>query len=305
METQPLLTRRPICTRCMHGHAAEVITGRENTPTEYHCGYCGNYAVVGVPARWPFMEVVKGTIRPEERKAGETFAASSSGSSPMQVGESLVKSHTDYSRNIPRPAQRAVIAEEKTANDCKPTEEKTMGKPRCEREWCREPSEALFLCKDHFKDVYGITVEEYRANKLHRTETVNSVVRRLKGEPIDSYHKNEQAVAEGGTAETETKPPANDVAKPEKEEAEHSEPTPAYDNKELEELAYPAYHPGRRTFSLAAPRPPIGLVGKDYITIVAREEFIEKIKEAADREFRTPEQQVAYYLHKGMEAVGA
>ena len=57
-----------------------------------------------------------------------------------------------------------------------------MAKPTCSREGCREPSEAAYLCADHFKDVYGITVDEYRSNKRHRTDSVAAVAARLKGE---------------------------------------------------------------------------------------------------------------------------
>lgn len=258
---QPLLTRRPIiCRRCLHGHMVEVITDRMNSPVEYHCGYCGNYAIVGVPAKWPFMEVVKapGSSKTAVKPANNI---SDNYSSPMQVGETIA---------------------DKTAKKCKVQTEQ------------EEPM-------DDFFQKHGITREEYKANKQYRLESPARVAQRM------GRTGTEMPVAEtkGPKAEEkkparETKPPANDVAKPEKEEAEHSALTAAYNNKELEELAYPDRH----TFPLAAPRPPIGLVGKDYITIVAKEEFIERIKEAADRDFRTPEQQVAYYLHKGMEAVG-
>lgn len=169
---QLLLTRRPIiCRKCMHGNQVEVITDRMNSPVEYHCG-CGNYAVVGMPARWPFMEVTKDTRPPKEKKAGETFtAAFCTGSSPLNIP-----------RNIPEPAQQAVITEKKTAKKCKPEKEKKMGKPKCIIEGCEKLLAAVHLCEDHFREQYGITVEEYKANKRHRTETPAMVAARLKGE---------------------------------------------------------------------------------------------------------------------------
>jgi len=259
---QLLVSGRPIvCTRCMHGHLIDAIAGGLNVPTEYHCGYCGNFAIVGVPARWPFMEVVKGNSDFDQKVVREEKenAVLSSGSSPMQVGESLVKSRVNYSKNIPRnipePAQQAVITEEKTAEKCKPKQEERMN--------------------DFFKK-YGMTEEEYKANKNYRLESPARVAKRL------------------GKTGTEVALAAE--AKPTKPEPEKRKPAP--------ETKPPKEEPKAAPTETEKPRKAIGVIGKDFITIVCKDEFIERIKERADIEFRTPEQQVAYYLHKGMEVAG-
>lgn len=135
LSVQKLLTGKPIvCTRCMHGHAVDVITGRENAPTEYHCGFCGNYAIVGVPVRFPFMEVTKDTTRPEERKTAPDH--NERGSSPMQVGESL------------KPKK----------------EKKVMAKKKCEAPGCDKKSWMKGLCHKHYVDKYGEYVPEKKGN---------------------------------------------------------------------------------------------------------------------------------------------
>lgn len=164
-QVQLLLTRRPIvCTRCMHGHCVDVITGREKTPTEYHCVFCGNYAIVGMPARWPFMEVVKAEKQPDIGIPA-SVPSDNTGSSPLQVGESL------------KPKK----------------EEKSMAKPTCAVEGCKKPLAAVYLCEDHFKDEYGITVAEYKANKRHRTDSASAVAARLKGEKPEPKEKKQPA----------------------------------------------------------------------------------------------------------------
>lgn len=271
-QVQLLLAGRPICTRCMHGNQVEEIKGRMNSPVEYHCG-CGNYAVVGMPARWPFMEAVKGpanqTVNPanniSRNDSGRNISENCS--SPLQVGESLVKSRVNYSKDIirkfPRPAQRAVITEKKTAEKCKPKQEERM---------------------DDFFKKYGMTEEEYKANKNYRLESPARVAKRL------------------GKAGTEVAPAAE--AKPTKPEPEKKKPVPETKAPAAETIP-PKEEPKATPPETAKPGKPIGVIGKDYITIVCREEFIDRIREHANAEFRTPELQVVYYLHKGMEACGA
>jgi len=161
---QPVLTRRPIiCTRCMHGNSVEIITGREKTPFEYHCG-CGNYAVVGMPARWPFMEVVKASpsVNPANNISRNDLVEniSEKRGSPLQVGESLtVKPANNIPKNIPRQPQARKTIADKTAQDCKQEEPMVTEKD----------------CKEH-----GITLEQYKANKRWRTEPLKSVSARIK-----------------------------------------------------------------------------------------------------------------------------
>jgi transcription elongation factor Elf1 len=50
------------CSKCGRTDFVEVITDREKISAEYHCAFCGNYAVLGVPTRWGFVEVVKDTV---------------------------------------------------------------------------------------------------------------------------------------------------------------------------------------------------------------------------------------------------
>lgn len=156
MDPQPLLTGKPIiCRRCMHGHMVETITGRANTPVEYHCGFCGNYAIVGVPAKWPFMEVVKAeSSKPLESGSGshavvDEKRAASQGSSPMQVGESLVKPRAPRARQFTKPAQRAVITKEKSVEQCKPKEESMFIK--CKHPGCDKRGAVAGYCNNHKK----------------------------------------------------------------------------------------------------------------------------------------------------------
>ena len=66
-----------------------------------------------------------------------------------------------------------------------------MGQPTCLREGCKKPLAAAYLCRDHFKDEHGITVDEYRANKRHRGESASRVAARLKGEkPVAKKEKH-------------------------------------------------------------------------------------------------------------------
>lgn len=194
---QLLLSRRPIiCTRCMHGHQVEVITGRENTPVEYHCAGCGNYAIVGVPARWPFMEVTKVEKRPD---IGIPISAkhNSTGTSPLQTGEKI------------RQEARMVT-------------EKALRKA-------------------------GITKEQYKANKLWKTESVTSVATRVKGTTV---------VAEDIPFEPR---PAKEAKPPEQEKIH-------------------------------------------LFQIFLDPRLLEKLTARAKAEYRTPEQQAAYILHKELSA---
>lgn len=307
---QPLLTRRPIiCTRCMHGNRVEVITGREKTPTEYNCG-CGNYAIVGVPARWPFMEVVKSESKPVQKVAQSDH--DEHGSSPMQVGESLVKSLNNIPGNIPRRPQVLETIADNIDEDCK-QEEPMPGKkrnPECKREGCAMEGPFHGFCAKDFTAEYGISYNQYSRAKKYRGEDPRDVAIRIKAAGMqESEQKTPKREPKPAAAETkgpkaekkapvhETKPPSNDVEKQEVGKAEPPALTPEQEEKRA------AYEQEKKLGALP-PRPPIGLVGKDYITIVAKEEFINKIKEAADRDFRTPGLQVAYYLARGMEACG-
>jgi len=262
-QLQPLLNpHRPIvCAHCMHGHQVEVITGRANTPVEYHCG-CGNYAVVGMPAKWPFMVVVKDTTRPEEKKAGETFAeAFSTGMSPLQLSESL------------KPKK----------------EEKSMGThPTCKIEGCNKHGAFFGFCATHFRVEYGITYYTYLKNRAHDGEDPKSVALRIKTDD----HLN--SVDAGRKNAAETKPP-----KPEKEKPVRETKEPAAETISPKEESRAAPDETQKAGK------PIGLVGKDFITIVCKEDLIDRIREHANAEFRTPEQQVAWYLHHGMKACGA
>lgn len=248
MDPQPLLTRRPIiCTRCMHGHAVDVIPGRENTPTEYHCVFCGNYAIVGKPARWPFMEVIKDTTRPEEKKA--TPDHNDTGSSPMQVGESL-----------------------------KPKKEEKSMQPKCFTEGCDKPAQAVGLCDLHFHDRFGITVAEYRENKQHRTESVASVVARLKGEPRVRVKPEaiEKAVAEGRITPEKGKRLLNEL-----------KPAPPPEPPKPEPLRVEVQQP------------------EPSCTVVIDPELLDRLAARAKGLYRTPDQQASYYISRGLRRDGA
>lgn len=130
-QVQPLLAGRPICPRCMHGHQVEVITDRANSPVEYHCG-CGNYAVVGVPAKWPFMTPQKAEQQPDIGIPA-SVKPDDSGSSPMQVGESL-----------------------------KTKKEEQMAK--CSYPGCEKGVWVKGLCHKHYKEEHGEYVPRYKGN---------------------------------------------------------------------------------------------------------------------------------------------
>ncbi len=322
---QLLLTRRPIiCSRCMHGHQVEVITGREKTPVEYHCG-CGNYAIVGMPAKWPFMEVVKEPVNNSVKYSSDVKPAnniSQNYSSPMQVGENIIQeklkskmlepqkkaptsklpeckvegctmragirgvcayhfhkeygiSYDTYLRNRKGPYEdpKAVAArwtdrrvKSKLTVKKITKEEKTMPKPTCSREGCREPSEAAYLCKGCFKDQYGITVEEYRTNKRHRTDSVSAVAARVKGEEKTMPMKEGNPNLDVGAVRPAPPPPPPKSA-PLRVEAKQAEPDPI-----------------------------------PLFQIFLDPELLEKLAAAAKKEYRTPELHAAWILDKELSA---
>ena len=175
-----------------------------------------------------------------------------------------------------RRVKRGALVERSKAQDCK--QEEPM---------------------DDFFEKYGMTSEEYKAAKTYRLESPARVAKRLgkTGTEVPAV-ETKGLKDEKKPPVSETKPPSNNVGKLEEGKPERPALTPEQEKKQ-------AAYEKEKGFGALPPRAPIGLVGKDYITIVAREEFINKIKEAADREFRTPELQVAYYLARGMEACGA
>lgn len=129
---QPLLSGRPICTRCDGNYPAETIHDRDNSPAEYHCG-CGNYAVVGKPARWLFMVPKKAEEKPDIGIPA-SVKPDSSGSSPLQVGESL-----------------------------KPKKEKPV-KKKCSHPGCEKDVWVKGLCHKHYKEEHGEYVPRYKGN---------------------------------------------------------------------------------------------------------------------------------------------
>jgi|GEM_PF-7115242 len=276
-QLQPLLNpHRPIvCAHCMHGHQVEVITGRANSPVEYHCG-CGNYAVVGVPARWPFMVAVKEPVTYSTTYFSGVNPANNinaNSSSPMQLGESLIEKRRKG--EMLKPLK----------------EEKSMGRHLiCKVEGCEKYGAFFGFCATHFRVEYGITYYTYLKNRAHNGEDPKSVALRIKTDDhlnsVDAGRKNPPAA--------ETKPP-----KPEKEKPVRETKEPAAETISPKEESKAAPDETQKAGK------PIGLVGKDFITIVCKEDLIDRIREHANAEFRTPEQQVAWYLHHGMKACGA
>ncbi len=323
------------CGKCNRTDQVRVVGD------EISCHFCGNYAIVGVRARFPFVEPRE--VR--EKRAGETFLAGwfgsannsdGKGQSPLQVVESIqkngatnggssriaenisakehasstasrgrpgsglavdeesVKERSNYSKNIPEPAQQAVITEEMAAKDCKPKQEEPImsRNPQCKVEGCTKIGAFLGLCAQDFKAEYGITYRQYMKYRYVKSEDPRDVALRIK------------AAAGGYPDKPEKKKPVRETKQPKDETKQpRTETPPAPEPGKDEEKGSTGSAP-----ELEKPNPPrraIGLVGKDFITIVCKEEFIEKIKEQANAEFRTPEQQVAWYLHQGMKAVGS
>lgn len=150
---QPLLSRRPVCGHCLHGHMVEVVAGRANSPVEYHCGYCGNYAIVGVPARWPFMEVVKAdpSVNPANNISRKDFGEniSKNCSSPIQVGETL-----------------------------RPEKESVSILPKCKAEGCSKLGGIRGFCAKHFNMEFGISYDTYLRNRKDNNEDPKAVAAR-------------------------------------------------------------------------------------------------------------------------------
>jgi hypothetical protein len=260
----------------MHGNSVEVITGRANSPVEYHCG-CGNYAVVGKPARWPFMEITKDTTPPEEKKAGETFAAAfCPGSSPIQVGESVVKSSADYSRNIAELAQRAIIAEKKTAEKCKSKQEEPImsRNPQCKSEGCTKIGAFIGLCATHFKTEYGITYRKYMKCRHLKGEDPREVAKRIRADNMLTVEKKE-------------KPVSKKVSTPRPEEVGDKKPAPPpvppTITKEDETVLLQLYSEG------------------PFLVIVLPPEIKTALAEKAKAEYRSPEQHAAYLIHTALK----
>ncbi len=128
MTEQKPISSVPICSKCDGNYPLEIINERENSPEEYHCG-CGNYAVVGMPARWPFMEVVKSEEN-YSKKYSTDCDHCETGSSPLQVGESL------------KPKKEVPV-------------KKKCSHPGCEKDvWVKG------LCHKHYKEEHGEYIPE-------------------------------------------------------------------------------------------------------------------------------------------------
>lgn len=170
LNPQPLLTGKPIiCRRCMHGHMVETITGRANTPVEYHCGYCGNYAIVGVPAQFPFMVAVKRESNFDQKVVRERKAPpdqTESGSSPMQVGEALLK---------PKKEEKSMAAN-----------------ARCKVDGCEKFGAFHGFCATHFREEYGIAYYQYQRNRQSDGEDPREVARRIKADNLLTLEKKEK-----------------------------------------------------------------------------------------------------------------
>jgi len=229
----------------------EIITDRMNSPVEYHCGFCGNYAIVGVPVRYPFMEVVKGP-KPEIKNIEISKNIKSdhddSGTSPMQVGESL-----------------------------KPKKEEKVMQPKCFREGCDKQAQAVGLCDLHFHDRFGITVAEYRENKLHRTEAAKSVAARLKREEKPMSKKESNPRPEDVGAVRPAPPPPPPKPAPLRVEVKQPAPPPVPEPKA------PAPEPFEQNRMVSIPM-----------------EVYEKIVQLAEQEYRPVGMQIQYLVHKGM-----
>jgi len=142
------------CSKCGRTDSVEVMHGGEKTPAEYHCTFCGNYAISGVPTKWEFLEVVKGNsdcdlkvVREEKENK-----ALSSGSSPLQVGESLT---VKPDKNVP-----------------------TSKLPKCKIEGCTNTSWIRGVCADHFHKANGTSYDTYLRNRKDRDEDPKTVAAR-------------------------------------------------------------------------------------------------------------------------------
>lgn len=183
LKVQKYCYERPICTRCMHGNQVEIITPKGvvvgDGATEYHCR-CGNYAVVGMKTRWPFVVKQDKSIPKNIPAVKPANNISTNGQSPMQVGESI---GNKMNIGCKRPGPAKNISE----GTQKEREEKAMKKekPWCKHAGCDKVAAVQGYCNGHFREAYGITAGEYKRHQTKRCEDPREVATRLKQEKAD------------------------------------------------------------------------------------------------------------------------
>lgn len=138
----------------------------------------------------------------------------------------------------------------------------------CSKEGCNKKAWVKGYCAKHYTEVYG---EPYKPP----SEVAKAAVRRktkkekpLKPPFAKAPETPKQSVPETKTQVSETKPPKTETVTP---------------NFEINRMK---------------------LDGNPCLLIPCNNELLKTINERAEREFRTPEQQAAWYLHQGMRACG-
>ncbi len=158
-----------VCTKC-------GCTEAERDGYEIHCRFCGNVAVDGVNARWPFKE------REIEKETGATQEIMAEGSICPTAAKNL-------SNNGQSPLQLAQGIREKEAD---------MSKKKCSIPGCEKVSWIEGLCHRHYTEKNG----EYIPKKRYLPRSKKNTSR--------SVPETKRALAETKKARGETK--AQDVA---------------------------------------------------------------------------------------------
>jgi hypothetical protein len=127
------------CSKCGHHDQIEHVTTRWGN--EIHCHFCGNVAIEGVKARWPFVE----------RKVY--------GSSPVLEAIRIIKAY--------EIAQSPLTTFE--------GQEVSMAtKPKCSVEGCPKKAHVKGICDRHYREQFGHSYkpEKKRGQKLEPAKKV-------------------------------------------------------------------------------------------------------------------------------------
>lgn len=141
---------------------------------------------------------------------------------------------------------------------------------------------------------YGITLEQYKANKRTRTESLERVVERMK-------HETGIPVTEKAKPETKAHEPKKPEAKawpPDAEDAKKA--TKAKDEKKYS--SYDILDVVGKCMGVFAP-PPDKLVSDQFLLgpIFLNNDLLDKLKAKAKADYRTLELEAAYLIDKGLQ----
>lgn len=141
---------------------------------------------------------------------------------------------------------------------------------KCKYPGCDKLGAVAGYCNNHFREFYGITAEQYRAEKRARKEDPREVAKRIKADNLLTLEKKE-------------KPMSKKASNPSPEEAGATRPAP------------PPAPPKPATSGTVMAQPNCPL-----LQIFLDPELLEALTSAAKKAYRTPELHAAYLIDLGV-----